>query len=198
MTDAERSTSMRRADMTNGEGVEEDLVGAGGAEHPTVLIAVDDTDRSIGIASVARRVFGEDARYFVVNVGSATEAFWGGTAEPLPVGAAFPILPSGGYPVGVPFVRMTTTPDSADYGVSDIDAAQQTAQRVADEAHLHAAEPVGDIGDPVDRITTLAAERDVDVVVVGAHQGSWLSRLFSPSVADGVVKSADRAVLVVP
>ncbi len=52
-------------------------------------------------------------------------------------------------------------------------------------------------GDPVSQICTAAADRHVDVIVVGSHDKSTLRRLFDPSIASGVVRETSLPVLVV-
>jgi nucleotide-binding universal stress UspA family protein len=55
---------------------------------------------------------------------------------------------------------------------------------------------IGDVGDPARAILEAAHEHGVDVVVVGSHDRSWLSRLFSKSVSTEIVKRADLPVLL--
>jgi nucleotide-binding universal stress UspA family protein len=54
-----------------------------------------------------------------------------------------------------------------------------------------------EVGDPAGVICTVAAELGVDVVVVGSHGRSGLSRLLLGSVSEHVVRSAPCPVLVV-
>jgi nucleotide-binding universal stress UspA family protein len=45
-------------------------------------------------------------------------------------------------------------------------------------------------------ILEAAHQHGVDVVVVGSHDRSWLSRLFAKSVSTEIVKRADVPVLL--
>jgi nucleotide-binding universal stress UspA family protein len=67
----------------------------------------------------------------------------------------------------------------------------------ADASGLARAEPLVEVGMPVDRIVAAADEHDVDVIVVGAHDKGFLRRLVDPSVSEGVIHRAHRPVLVV-
>lgn len=58
-------------------------------------------------------------------------------------------------------------------------------------------ETVTGIGDPARAIVDLAEERQVDLIVLGAHDGGIFSRLFEGSVGDTVVHNARTDVLVV-
>ena len=53
------------------------------------------------------------------------------------------------------------------------------------------------VGDPAHEIVALAEARKCDLVVVGAHEGGLLTRLFSGSVSDAVAHSSPIDVLVV-
>ncbi len=58
-------------------------------------------------------------------------------------------------------------------------------------------ETVTGIGDPARAIVDLADERQVDLIVLGAHDGGLFSRLFEGSIGDAVVHKAHTDVLVV-
>lgn len=138
-----------------------------------VLIAADSTETSVAAARVAHRLFGDTAEYLVVNVDRTMN-------DALAWGAAYPMV--------LPLPE--DDPDAAT-------RAEHVAAEVADEAHLPSAESIGDTGDPAHAIINAAHEHGVDVIVVGAHQRSWLSRLFSGSVTSDIVREADIPVLVV-
>lgn len=53
------------------------------------------------------------------------------------------------------------------------------------------------IGDPPETIVELATARGADLIVVGAHEGGLLSRVFPGSTADEVVHKAPVDVLIV-
>lgn len=52
-------------------------------------------------------------------------------------------------------------------------------------------------GEPAHAIVELADERQVDLIVVGAHDGGLVSRLVGRSVADAVAHTAHTDVLIV-
>jgi nucleotide-binding universal stress UspA family protein len=164
---------------------------------PTVVVAVDETEHSVRVATVARDFFGPDARFLVVSVGAKELLLWDG--HPLTWGVSYPVVPSIAG-VDYPFVPATTgdDPELPTAGLTAVDVAQRNAEGVARAAELHDAEPIGDVGDPAECILTVAEEHGADVIVVGSHHRSWLSRLFTGSVSGQVIKHADRPVLVVP
>lgn len=147
-----------------------------------VLIAVDESDASLEAAKVAHRLFG-DAEFFVVNVAELpvlSTMAWG-TAYPIVMPMSYPPVLAG---------------EVANGGEDPEHVAEQQAAEVAQSASLHA-EAVGAEGDPATAIIRAAHEHHVDVIVVGSHQRSWLSRLFVGSVTSDVVREADIPVLVV-
>jgi nucleotide-binding universal stress UspA family protein len=157
----------------------------------TVVIAVDETDASVRAIHVARRLFGDDARYVVVHV-----------ADEMPV---TPVVPMGtGTGVGTPMwsVGDVIHPvGSGDAGGMDVDAvelAESVARRVAAAGDLVRSEAVGALGDPAEAILGLARHRDAEVVVIGAHRHGWFTRTFGSSVADDLRKQAHVPVLLVP
>ena len=52
-------------------------------------------------------------------------------------------------------------------------------------------------GDPIGEIVRLAEQEHVDMIVMGTHGRTGLSRLLMGSVAEAVVRRADCPVLVV-
>jgi len=52
-------------------------------------------------------------------------------------------------------------------------------------------------GDVVNELCRAAHRHDVDLIVVGTHDRSLLSRLLVPSITRGVIDRSDRPVLVV-
>jgi nucleotide-binding universal stress UspA family protein len=154
-----------------------------------VLIAVDDTAESVEAAALARRLFGADAEYLAINVFERTPApsLPGSTpATPMGWGAVWPYSPGSVEP-------------SAGRDVPELtgrDVAEREAYDAVERAGVSEAELIGEVGDPARAILEAAHEHGVDVVVVGSHERSWLSRLFSRSVSATVVKRADLPVLV--
>ena len=119
-----------------------------------------------------------------MNVGSATAADmrWG-----------YP------YPVVLPVLldRRLWNRGDDDQVTSAIGAAEQRAAGVADDALLDEATAIVDVGEPATTILAASHEHGADVIVVGSHERSWFSRLFTPSVEREVVKDAGCPVLVV-
>jgi len=155
-----------------------------------VLVAVDDTEASVEAARAARRLFGDEADYYAINVTDppVAEDSWLASrwalAYPVPWGATWPYMPAS---LDAPRLD---EPDPTSEATS-------VARSTAAEAGLALAEATGDVGDPAEAILTASIEHDVDVIVVGSHDRGWLGKLFKPSVADAVVKHADVPVLVV-
>ncbi len=58
------------------------------------------------------------------------------------------------------------------------------------------AEPIVATGDPGSTICAVAAERQVDVVVLGSHGHGWLQRVLIGSVSNHVLQHAPCPVLV--
>jgi nucleotide-binding universal stress UspA family protein len=72
------------------------------------------------------------------------------------------------------------------------DAAAQLA-----ELGLTEVETVTGVGDPAKTIVEIADARSVDLIVLGAHDGGLLSRVFEGSVGDRVAHKAHTDVLIV-
>lgn len=159
-----------------------------------VLIAVDDSETSVTAARTAHHIFGDDARYTVINVASGSPVIWGDQA--LETGMVYPLaLPGPGMVGGIPFsVVSPEHPDQAN--VDRVERAEQRAEDVAQSAGLPDARPIGDTGDAADAIIAAASEHHADVIVVGTHERNWFSRLFTSSVTQAVVRDSDVPVLV--
>ncbi len=71
------------------------------------------------------------------------------------------------------------------------------AARQLEELGLDGIETVTGVGDPATAIVDLAAARQVDLIVLGAHDGGLWSRMIEGSVGDTVVHRAHTDVLVV-
>jgi nucleotide-binding universal stress UspA family protein len=158
-----------------------------------VLIAVDDSDTSVRAATTAHRLFGDEARYTVLNVAPGASLFWGG--EPIAYGTPYPLYPGVGAVGGVPLgVQSPAGPENVTR--DRIEVAEQRADDVAQEAGIIDARPVGDTGDAAEAILATARDHGADVIVVGSHDRNWFSRLFTGSVAEAVTRDADIPVLV--
>jgi nucleotide-binding universal stress UspA family protein len=154
-----------------------------------VLIAVDDTAESGEAAALARHLFGADAEFLAINVFEHAPApSLPGSASTVPTawGAVWPYTPG---PVEPP-----TGSDVPE--LTEVDIAEREARDAVERAGVEEAKLIGDVGDPVRAILEAAHEHGVDVVVVGSHERSWLSRLVSKSVSAEVVKRADVPVLL--
>lgn len=141
-----------------------------------VLIALDHSSSSRQAARVASTLLGPvGAEFLVINVAQVPLA-WGGASH--------------GFGAVTPLELDTAGP------------AYEAEQREEIGAEAEAAgipEPDVEVvaGDPVTEICEAAERHAVDVVVVGSHDRSVLSRLLDPSVSAGVVRSSSRPVLVV-
>jgi nucleotide-binding universal stress UspA family protein len=156
------------------------------ARMTKVLIAVDDSDSSVRAAAAARKLFGSNAQYTVIHVGPAPDMSWG--EDLLSWGMAYTLAePPPGYVGAMPLVLR-------DAGSSD--RAARTAQKVADAAELTNASVIGGDGARSQAIIDAAHACDVDVIVVGSHDRSWLSKLFDPSTEAALVRESDVPVLV--
>lgn len=144
-----------------------------------VLIALDEAPVSVRAARAAVRLFGPDSRYLVVNV-SELPAPWVGTA---------------GFGAVAPLAVDPRWLDAAYDGQADDETTELMAR--AEQAGVPAPEALVREGDAVLEICSAAEQHDVDVIVVGSHDKSALRRLFDPSIADAVVRTTHRPVLVV-
>jgi len=170
----------------------------------TVLIAVDETESSVHAVETAHRLFGDDADYLVLNVGSGTY---------MPV-AVFPsdvamITPLVWAPMDPPEPDADDAPtddahtdegsdDGSDDVSSDADVSEAIAKLTGEEGGLPEATTLGVVGDPAGSIIDVAVEHSADVIVVGTHERGWLTRLLTSSVADEVLRESPIPVLVVP
>ena len=179
-----------------------------------VLIAVDDSESSVGVARKAYALFGDTATYTVVNVADRSPMIWGGDA--LVWGVGYPVVmappvaggtttgaaePHPEAPEGISDDALAAAPADAGSGVSAVDSASieaaiRVARDVANEAHLPNPQAVGEVGDPALAIVAAARHHQADVIVIGSHERSWFSRLFIPSVVGTVMREADIPVLI--
>ena len=162
-----------------------------------VLIAVDESEQALNAARVAYNLFGDNATYTVVNVADESPMIWGG--DSLMWGVGYPVLMTPAGLVGVaprPTAGAGAGAPVPDIDSSPIDAAMQVAMDVATEAELPNPQVVGEVGDPARAILEAARQHEADVIVVGSHDRSWVTRLFGPSVADSILKEAEIPVLI--
>lgn len=163
---------------------------------------MDDTDLSVRAAKAAHQLFGDDAKYFVINVGPSDVMMPGG-GDPMSWGVPYPMV----LPLAVP--GMSAAPFRAEDAPHDdsrrsdvptsVDRAEAEARSVTEAAALPpTAVALGATGDPVEQIGLAAADERIDVIVVGSSSGSWWRHLLDPSISKSVVRHADRPVLIVP
>jgi nucleotide-binding universal stress UspA family protein len=154
-----------------------------------VLIAVDETSESVEAAALARRLFGADAEYLAINVfehARAPSLHGLSPTTPMAWGAVWSYSPGPDEP-----------PAGGDVPeLTEVDIAEREARDAVERAGVEEAKLIGDVGDPARAILEAAHQHGVDVVVVGSHDRSWLSRLFSKSVSTEIVKRADVPVLL--
>lgn len=151
---------------------------------PTVLVAVEDDENSVRALRAAHHLFGDGAKFFVINVGDGrnTAMRW---AYVYPVSA-----PAAWYPPA-------WTAGQPSEIVAGDGRATDVADGVAAAAGMPSVTGLGDVGDPATVIVAAAHEHGVDVVVIGSHDRGWFSRLFSGSVEQDLIRSADFSVLIV-
>lgn len=147
----------------------------------SVLIAVDGTEHDRPIVAQALGLFGDTASYLLVNV----------SPDPAMVGAASVSFAAASW-FSIP--ALSAFSDGFDQRA---DIAEHIADEVVEATGLENAETIGEVGDPVTVLLEIADANDVDVIVVGASDRSWLSRLVDPSVEEALVGRAKRPVLVV-
>ncbi len=161
-----------------------------------VLIAVDDSEQSVNAARVAYNLFGESATYTVVNVTDQSMMMWGG--DSLMWGVGYPVLMApAGLVAAAPHPTAGAGASASEADGAPIEAAMKVALDVATEADLPNPQVVGEVGDPAQAILEAAHHHQADVIVIGSHDRSWLTRLFVPSVTGSVMRDADIPVLVV-
>lgn len=146
-----------------------------------VLIAVDGTESDRSVVRQTLDLFGNDASYVVISVNPDAAA----------MGAA-----SVSYATALAFSAPSLSRFADGLGI-DADEAEHVAERVASEAGMSSAEIVGEVGNPATVLLEQAAVSGVDVMVIGASERSWFSRLFEPSVEAAVLNRATCPVLVV-
>lgn len=191
-TGSEQSDAMRQADTANGEGP------ADGADSraPRVLLTTDGSDAALRAARGAHGIFGDRAKYFVINVGS--EDLRTAAGEQMTWGVPYPMVVPMAFPAAV-IAPVHGEPGHQSELPTALDRAEQEAESVTTAASLPSdAVALGATGDPVEQIRQVAKEESIDVIVVGSSSGKWWQHFFDPSVSKGVVRHADRPVLIVP
>lgn len=80
---------------------------------------------------------------------------------------------------------------------AELETAHEELTRTAEAFQGTTVEKRAEVGDPATTICLVAAELDVDVIVVGSHGRTGVSRLFLGSTSEHVVRHAPCPVLVV-
>lgn len=154
---------------------------AGRGHHRQVLVAVDESEASERVVTFVNEFFaGLDVGIIGVNVGNEL-ALW------------MPDGPGGGASFAWPYMGNIGVPTEDDY----VEHREVAAHRV-EASGLVDDEVVAELGDPVVHICAVAAERDVDLVVVGDNHKSGWRRLLEGSVTSEVQRRAPCPVLIVP
>jgi nucleotide-binding universal stress UspA family protein len=142
-----------------------------------ILVALDESPKSLHAAQTAVRLFPDPAVVFlVINVANAPVVWTGGA-----YGDVYDMVPDS-------FFR--------DPGATANEAAVHLRAEATAAGIAHP-RLIVESGDVAQRITAAADRHDVDLIVVGAHTKGFLRRLVDPSIADRVVHAAHRPVLVV-
>jgi nucleotide-binding universal stress UspA family protein len=149
-----------------------------------ILVALDDSDASLRVALFVNRFFREvDAEVLGMNVARLPTSWMLANGVGTGTGVwPFPFA-DGGYPA---------------WEAAFDDRVTAAGTRVIEESGLEADETLLELGDPVAAIVEVAEERDIDLVVVGASEKGWWSRLLQGSVTAGLLHETLRPVLVVP
>lgn len=140
-----------------------------------VMIAADGTEASDAAAQTAVDMFGPDAHYAVVSVGTPTPFY---AVSPLGVS---------------PAMMMLADPDVPDWE----ERSRQALTDAADHVNVADVELISTAGAPGPVICELAEQRGTDVIVIGSHERGWLDKLLKPAVGQYVVDHAPCHVLVV-
>jgi nucleotide-binding universal stress UspA family protein len=142
-----------------------------------VLIALDHSSAAQHAARTAVALLAApDLDLLVINV-TEVPLVWAGA------GAGF------GAVVAMDLDRLATENERCE---------EEAVARDAIAAGIPASEVEVRSGDVVHEICEAAERHDVDLIVVGSHDRSILSRVIEPSVSRGVISATNRPVLVVP
>lgn len=152
-----------------------------------VLVAVDETDEAQRVASFVNHFFdGLDVEILAVNVGRSA-APW------IPPTMGWAGVYGWGYSAAHPDPRLLD-PGLAERAERE---ASEKGERVVLASQLHEDEIIVERGDVAEAIQRAASEHNVDLIIVGSSDKTFLQRLMSPSVSRELVGHADRPVLVV-
>lgn len=151
-----------------------------------ILVAADESEHAVVAAGVAQRLFGGEAEYLLLNV------------APMPAPIGWAAGWGSAAPMTAPLVVASAEDPLSTTSLESLEhVAEQHAATVSAHTVIERIEPIGEVGDPAKCILEAAQARDVDLIVIGFHQRSWLSRLLAPSVSRKVMHDSDIPVLVV-
>ena len=145
-----------------------------------VMIATDGTEVASTAAQVAVELYGPEVDYTIVSIGTIA-----------PIDS---ITPLGVQPA---LIQLTEHLGDEKTSSDPLSGPRARAEDVADQLDLANVEVITEIGPPGPELCRLAQDRAVDVMVLGAHDRGFLSRLIEPSVARYAIEHAPCHVLVV-
>jgi nucleotide-binding universal stress UspA family protein len=147
---------------------------------PRILVAVDDSDASERVGDFVNEFFaGRDTDVLAINVA--------------PPGAT--VIPP---PLPYAWISPWWYQDDSTVAAQLKERAIARGTRTIAEAEIQEDDATVTFGDPVESILEAAEARNVDVIVVGSNHKNLVERVLKGSVSRGVVKEANRPVLVVP
>jgi len=151
-----------------------------------ILVAADESDHAIVASRVAQRLFGPEAEYVLLNV------------APMPTPAGWAVAWGSAVPMAAPLAGASAEDPLSSTSLEHLEhEAAQHAATLSRRSVIERIEPIGEVGEPAKCILEAAHARGVDLIVIGFHQRSWLSRLVAPSVSRRVMRDSDIPVLVV-
>ncbi len=152
-----------------------------------IVVAVTDDEASWAAAQFAERIAGDDDTVLLLNVASPAEPIQRKAGEL----RSLSWLAYGALVIMPPVAPVMATNPPEDEGHIEADDVRLPKSAEDDDMVIT-------VGDPVERICSLADQVNADLVVVGTgDRGAW-SRIFSGhSVSRGVVDHAPCSVLVV-
>lgn len=154
---------------------------AGRGHHRQVLVAVDESEASERVVTFVNGFFADlEVEIIGLNVGNEL-VLW------------MPDGPEVGVSFSWPYMGNLGLPTEDDY----VEHREVAAHRV-ESSGLIDDEVIAELGDPVVHICAVAAERHVDLIVVGDNHKSGWRRLLEGSVTGEVQRRAPCPVLIVP
>lgn len=145
---------------------------------PTVLLATDGSDRALAAIARGVQILGTDHRFLLLS------------AVPPQFIPSATVGPMDSHPLVLdPAVEEEMERTERHTAV---DGLTELAERLGIEGEM-----LVEVGDPGPTICAVAAQHEVDVVVIGSHGHGWLQRVLIGSVSNHVLHHAPCPVLVV-